>query len=237
LKWGDPLIVERLIHLTAQREGFGAFLAEGAQALGARYDSEDEAVQVNGLEVPYHDPRGSSGMALVYATSPTGANHNQSDYFLADIGQVETSLGMNYTSPRSGAEKAAHVSRHQDWRTISHNLVLCILANVPPETVLSLINAACGVELTLEDLMLIGERGWNLKRLINFRLGLTRANDRLPKAFLKPFPDDPEGFIPDLPAMLETYYQARGWESTSGFPSRDKLAQLGLEWAVQKNRP
>jgi aldehyde:ferredoxin oxidoreductase len=29
-----------------------------------------------------------------------------------------------------------------------------------------------------------GERAWNLKRAINNRMGLTRANDKLPKAFL-----------------------------------------------------
>ena len=236
LMWGDSVLVEKLIHLTARREGFGEYLAEGAKALGARFNAEDEAVQVNGLEVPYQDPRGSSGMALVYATSPTGANHNQSDYFLADIGQIETILGMNYFDPRSGVEKAANVARHQDWRTVSHSLVVCIFANIPPEIVLNLVNAACGFEWTLDDLMLAGERGWNIKRLINFRLGLTRADDRLPKPLLTPFPDDPEGFIPDFQAMLEAYYQARGWDITSGFPSHDKLLQLGLDWATQTNR-
>lgn len=235
LKWGDATIVEKLIHLTARREGFGDYLASGSRALGAFFGAEEEAVQVKGLEVPYHDPRGSSGMALVYATSPTGANHNQSDYFLADIGQVETSLGMSYYDPRSGVEKAANVARHQDWRTVSHALVLCIFANVPPETVVNLINAACGFDWNIEDLMLTGERGWNLKRLINMRLGLTRADDRLPKAFLTPFLDDPDGFIPNFQAMLEAYYLARGWDSITGFPKQEKLIQLGLEWAFQVN--
>jgi len=236
LQWGDATIVEQLIHLTARREGFGDYLASGSRALGAFFGAEEEAVQVKGLEVPYHDPRGSSGMALVYATSPTGANHNQSDYFLADIGQVETSLGMTYFDPRSGVEKAANVARHQDWRTVSHALVLCIFANVPPETVVNLVNAACGFDWKIDDLMLTGERGWNLKRLINLRLGLTRADDRLPKAFFTPFLDDPDGFIPDFQAMLEAYYLARGWDSTTGFPNQEKLIQLGLEWALQVNR-
>lgn len=72
LNWGDADVVEELIHLAAQRKDFGAQIAEGALALGRRYGQEDEAVQVNGLEVAYHDPRGASGMALVYATSPRG---------------------------------------------------------------------------------------------------------------------------------------------------------------------
>ncbi len=69
LIWGNAEVVEKLVHLTVRQEGFGAYLAEGARALGQRFQSEDEAVQVNGLEVAYHDPRGASGMALVYATS------------------------------------------------------------------------------------------------------------------------------------------------------------------------
>jgi len=96
LRWGDPSSIEPLIHQTACREGFGAFLAEGARALALRFNAGEEAVQVNGLEVAYHDPRGASGMALVYATSPRGACHNQSDYFLVDVGQVEPTLGMDY---------------------------------------------------------------------------------------------------------------------------------------------
>ncbi len=92
--------------MTAHREGFGACLAEGARSLARRFGAEEEAVQVNGLEVPYHDPRGASGMALVYATSPRGACHNQSDYFLVDFGQVETSLGMEVLRPARRRRKS-----------------------------------------------------------------------------------------------------------------------------------
>ena len=89
LRWGDAAAVESLIRKTVRREGLGNYLAEGAQSLGRHFGAEELAVQVNGLEVAYHDPRGVSGMALVYATSPRGACHNQSDYFIADMGQVE----------------------------------------------------------------------------------------------------------------------------------------------------
>ncbi|GAH39600.1 unnamed protein product, partial [marine sediment metagenome] len=105
LEWGNADAVEQLIHKTAKKEGFGAYLALGARGLGRQFGSEDLAVQVNGLEVAFHDPRGASGMALVYATSPRGACHNQSDYYLVEIGQVYSTLGMTYHSSRGGAEK------------------------------------------------------------------------------------------------------------------------------------
>ena len=237
LDWGDAMIVEQLVHLTAQRIGFGAFLAEGARALGRRYAAEDEAVQVNGLEVAYHDPRGASGMALVYATSPRGACHNQSDYFLVDMGQVESSLGCEWYSARGGAEKAANVVHHQNWRTLFNSLVMCYFANVAPETVVQLINAATGHSWGIDDVMQTGERGWNLKRMINKRLGLKRSNDKLPKRLLVPRLDDPDGnpgYVPDLAGMLEAYYEARGWDAQTGFPMPETLVRLGLNWVLEE---
>ena len=236
LRWGDAGIVEKLIHATVHRDGFGAFLAQGSRALGRHFGAEDEAVQVNGLEVAYHDPRGASGMALVYATSPRGACHNQSDYFLVDLGQVEPSLGMQFYARHDGAEKAANVAIHQNWRTLFNSLVMCFFANTSPEDVLALINAACGLKWSLRDMLMTGERGWNLKRAINNRLGLNRANDKLPKPLLQPYTDAQRGeddFAPDFDAMLVAYYQARCWDPTTGYPQKQKLLDLGLDWVAE----
>ena len=240
LKWGDASAVETLVHQTARRQGFGAYLAEGARALGRRYGAEEEAMQVNGLELAYHDPRGASGMALVYATSPRGACHNQSDYFFADLGQVEYSLGMTTFGRHDGAEKAANVAIHQNWRTLFNSLVLCLFSNVPPETVLNLINAACGLHWHIPDMLCAGERGWNMKRIINNRLGLRRANDKLPKALLQPYADcgtRDDCFDLDFEGMLEAYYTARGWDPASGYPTKNTLQRLGLEFAMPSLYP
>lgn len=240
LTWGNAAAVEQLVHLTARRQGFGDCLADGARLLGQRFGAEAEAVQVNGLEVAYHDPRGASGMALVYATSPRGACHNQSDYFFVDLGQVESSLGMELYDRKSGAEKAANVAIHQNWRTVFNSLVICIFSNISPEMVVGLINTACGYHWTIQEVLQAGERGWNLKRAINHRLGLTQANDRLPQALTRPYEDCLEGegcTAPDIDAMLEAYYAARGWDPQSAYPSREKLHLLGLDFVIKDLYP
>jgi aldehyde:ferredoxin oxidoreductase len=235
LRWGDVKIIEQLLHLTVRREGIGEYLAQGSRRFGQHFGAEDEAVQVNGLEVAYHDPRAFSGMALVYATSPRGACHNQSEYFQVDLGQADSSLGLKFFDRHAGAEKAANVARHQDWQTVFNGLVMCIFANVPVETVVELINAACGSDYGVEDIFCIGERAWNLKRAINNRLGLNRANDKLPKAFLVPYQDGGSaGYVPPFNEMLEAYYTARGWDLKTGKPTPKKLAELGLEWVTQE---
>ena len=155
LKWGDEETVAKLIHMTARREGFGNLIAQGSRRLGKHFNAEDEAVQVNGLEVAYHDPRGVSGMALAYATSPRGACHNQSDYFFVEWGQVEEAIGLQVYGRQAGAEKSANVAIHQNWRTVFNALVMCIFANVPPQTIVDLINAACGYDLTIAEMMKI----------------------------------------------------------------------------------
>lgn len=233
INWGDSEAAEQLIHWTATRKGIGNLLAEGARSFGAHFGVEDEAVQVNGLEVAYHDPRGVSGMALVYATSPRGACHNQSDYFFVDWGQADLKLNLEFFDRHAGAEKSANVARHQDWRTIYNSLVMCLFAYIPPETVMELVNSACGLDLTLADLMKAGERAWNLKRAINNRLGLTRANDTLPKALLAPYQEGgAAGYVPPLAEMLSAYYAARGWDPVSGKPTRKKLVELNLTEVV-----
>jgi aldehyde:ferredoxin oxidoreductase len=234
LSWGNAEAAEKCIHLAVNREGLGQYLALGAKGLAEHFGAPDEAVQVNGLEVAYHDPRGASGMAIVYATSPRGACHNQSDYFLADIGQVDASLGMDYYDRHAGAEKAANVAKHQDFRTVNNALVLCMFANVPPETMLDLVNAACGYDFSLEDLLRSGERAWNLKRLINLKLGLTRANDNLPKPLLRAYAEGgAAGYVIPFEEMMSAYYAARGWDAESGAPLPEKLLELDLSWVAK----
>jgi aldehyde:ferredoxin oxidoreductase len=234
LHWGDVKTVEKLLKLTAYREGIGEIIAQGSRRFGQHFQAEEEAVQVNGLEVAYHDPRGFSGMALVYATSPRGACHNQSQYFIVDIGQADSSLGLEFYDRHAGAEKADNVARHQNWQTVFNSLVMCIFANVQAETVVGLINTACGLNWGVEDLFFAGERAWNLKRVINNRLGLTRGNDKLPKALLEPYQDGGSaGYVPPFSEMLEAYYTARGWDPETGKPTPEKLVDLGLDWVVQ----
>lgn len=229
LKWGDVDAIEQLVHLIGRREGIGEILSLGARRFAAYFGAEEEAVQVNGLETAYHDPRGVSGMALSYATSPRGACHNQSDYFFVDWGHTHDDLGITYFDRHDHAEKAANVARHQDWRTVFNSIVMCIFANTEPEMQVKLINAACGLDWTIEAMMKCGERAWNLKRAINNRMGLTAENDKLPKAMLTPFPDGGSaGYVPDIQGMLYAYYQARGWDMETGKPTREKLYELGL---------
>ena len=229
LKWGDMQVVETLIELTLRGEGLGEWLRLGARGFGRRFHAEEQAVQVNGLEVAYHDPRAATGMGLVYATSPRGACHNQSDFFIVEIGGAIPEIGVEMAGWSVNAGKAQYVARHQWWRTLNNSLVMCVFANVPVMTALALVNAATGFDYSLEEFLQCGERGWALKRAINNRLGVTAANDKLPKALLTPYNEgNAAGVAPDMATMLSEYYEVQGWDPISGRPTRETLRRLAL---------
>jgi aldehyde:ferredoxin oxidoreductase len=231
LRWGDIEPALALIEQIAGREGFGAVLAEGSREIGRRYGVEDQAVQVNGLEVPMHDPRAFVGMGLVYATAPRGACHNQADMFLVDLGAAVPELDIELGDRlESSEEKALMTSRTMDWRTLYNALIMCIFCNPAAGFTRNLLSAATAWDLEMSDLLPLGERALNLKRLLNGKLGLTARNDRLPALLLQPLPDqEVETRVPDMDVLLPAFYRVRGWDPQTGMPTPDKLQELGLE--------
>jgi len=230
LRWGDVETTARLVEMTARREGFGAVLSEGTRRMGERFGVPELAVQVNGLEVPFHDPRASVGMALTYIFSPRGACHNQGDMYLVDQGQEEPELGILMGDPHeSSAEKAQVAARCMDWRTLYGALIMCVFANPGAERVRDLVNAATGWEMSVEDLQQVGERIFNLKRLLNLRLGLDPARETLPRLLRQPLPEGgAAGIVPDVELLRREYYRARGWDVETGRPTDEKLEALKI---------
>ncbi len=230
LHWGDPQPCFQLLELTARKEGFGSLLAQGSKALASYCGDPDLAVEVNGLDIAMHDPRAFSGQALSYVLSPRGACHNQSDYFNVGLGGTIDEIGIVYQERFESSGKGEQVARHQHWRSITNSLTHCIFAVVSPGEILSLVNAALGVDWDMKTLLKTGERIWNLKRLYNLRLGWSPSNERLPKLLLQPLVESgQEGNIPDMGLMLAEYYQFSGWEPASGYPREEKLRDLDLD--------
>jgi len=231
LRWGDPAGAFHLLDLLARREkGLGALLAQGTRAMGAHYGRPADAAHVKGLEIPMHEPRAFSGMALAYATSPRGACHVQGDPYQVDIGMEAPALGLLSSDQFAIEGKAALTAGCQDWRALYNALIMCQFCNPPAENTVALINAATGWGIGVDDLLPMGERIFQLKRLLNCRLGVTAADDRLPALVLQPLEAGAtEGHVPDVEALLRDYYQVRDWDPATGCPTPARLAALGLD--------
>ena len=70
------------------------------------------------------------------------------------------------------------------------------------------------------------------------REGFTRENDQLPVRFMEePVPEGPmKGSLiskQTLERLKDDYYSYRGWDPKTGNPTKEKLAELDLEFAAK----
>jgi aldehyde:ferredoxin oxidoreductase len=82
----------------------------------------------------------------------------------------------------------------------------------------------------MEDFKKLGERNYMIKRMFNLKMGLTPADDRLPKIVLNPVNEGGSaGKTPNFQQLKDAYYEYRQFDKESGYPSQDKLKFLGLD--------
>ncbi len=235
LAWGDPEPAIILIEQIAYRQGFGDLLAQGAARVAAHFGVPERAVHAKKLELPYHDIHAYAGQAVVYATSPRGADHMAGDVYHWEMGNESPELEITYGDPHDESfEKMAMVARIMDFRAMTNSLILCHFEDVPIPNLLELIRTVTGWTWSVADFRTTAARIFELKRLINARLGMTPADDRLPERVLKAYQDGPTaGYAPDLTTMLTHYYAARSWDPATGIATRERLEALGLATLAQ----
>jgi aldehyde:ferredoxin oxidoreductase len=231
LQWGNPDTVINLINMIISGEGLGTIIRNGVCEAVKKLGSETEkfALHVKGLEFPYHDPRALAHLAVAYATSPRGAchrgcTHNITKYPLPGLGLAKVD---RFDKTNKGRETAIV----QNFAELFNCLKLCqfCMATYDLPVHLKWVNFVTGWEMTSEELLRVGERSFNLKRLLNISCGLTGEDDKLPyrtthEAFTE---GTSAGYIPDFSFMLKEYYQSRGW-SEDGIPTIEKLEELDL---------
>jgi aldehyde:ferredoxin oxidoreductase len=236
LTWGNAAAIIALVDKIARREGIGDLLANGVRAAAQKLGQGAErfAIHVKGMEVPYHDPRGFVSMAVNYATAVRGACHLESLSYWNGYGLTFDDLGPSEVLDRlaSSPEQAKLAYDFQNYLSVYNPLGLCkfiVKGKVGPEMTVELVNRALGWDWRPQDLMHMGAKLFQLKRLINLRLGVTAQDDALPERLLKePRPTgSAAGVVPDLEAMLPIYYELRGW-TKDGVPTQERLALLGL---------
>ncbi|MBI3071588.1 MAG: aldehyde ferredoxin oxidoreductase family protein [Deltaproteobacteria bacterium] len=238
LKWGDPAPAIELVRKIAYREGVGDLLAEGSREVARRLGrgAGDLAVEVKGLEVPMHDPRGFHGMGLAYATSNRGACHLAHSVHPIEQGMINMSdagFEADYVGQTSEG-KAKLVVLGENFGIPMNSLVMCHFDSwcYSADDLLGFLNSVTGFDYSLAEYMDVGARTWMIKRTLNFLWGATRADDRLPKKIMTPVSDGAAaGSVPDMDLMLREYYELRGINA-DGRPSRAALTKLGLALAA-----
>jgi len=235
LKWGDAQTLVELVEQIGMREGFGALFANGireaADSIGG--DAPKLTVEVKGLDLPAHDPRTYFSLAINYATSTKGASHLRGFPHAGEQGMLIPELGYDHLTTRFSMEGKAELTKtFQDYATLLDSLVLCCfmpVSGLSAKTVLEALNATTGANMTITTAIQVGERVFNLQRLLNLRDGFTKLDDRLPQAMFEAAKEGPrKGKVPEpFHRTLQEYYALRGW-SSNGIPEADLLARLDI---------
>jgi len=180
--FGKPDVLLKLLDMIVYRRGIGNLLAEGSKVLAENYLYAALAPQVAGLEAPFHDPRAFSGMAIMYLTSPRGACHNNGDAYMIQQGVEYPEIQVDNLPDNRFANKgiAKQMARIQSYRQLYNAMTLCLFYNPPAPIVGDLLSLAMNQDFQPEDLILLGDKIFALKRIINLRLGWKPELQTLP---------------------------------------------------------
>lgn len=236
LTWGNSQAILALLPMIAYRQGFGDLLADGTKRAAEKvgHNSQEYAIHVKGLEVAYHDPRAFTSMAVGYATGNRGGCHLETlSYFLENGVLPGRAVGFDKPFDIHGVENKAEIAvLMQNFMCLFNALGLCkflMRGGITPDHMAEWVNLAVGWDVTGKELLLIGERIFNLARVHAVRLGISRKDDFLPPRLMtlgRPS-GGAAGVIPHLGRMLSEYYALRGW-TEDGIPTPETLARLGL---------
>lgn len=253
LKWGDSEQIVSLIEKVALRKGLGDILADGVRSAAIKIgkNAQDFALEVKGMELPLHEPRGEAKiMALQYAVNPRGACHMHPNWgAIWDSGNFE--CGMNALGQpwpptdkylEGGNLKGLAYRYVSIQGEISEIVGACVFhswgaddACITPALYAKILRALVGWDIDQFELFNAADRSWVLKRCFNIREGLTRKDDTIPARLKEPLPTGVSKgqAVTDIDIMIDEYYDAVGWDKETGIPYRETLEDLGLTEVIQ----
>jgi aldehyde:ferredoxin oxidoreductase len=244
LTWGNHQAIVTLVEKIGCREGIGDLLAEGtlraAEKIGK--GAAEAAIHVKGLELPMHDPRAFNSWAVSYPTVSRGGCHIAAPTYWLERGVTFPDLGFpEQLEPSSTENKGKWTAVFQDFCEVLESMVtckFCLYGGVRSNHVVEMISLCTGWDMDMQEMLKIGERANNIKRLINLKLGFGIKDDSLPERIrsLSLHTGGTGGYIPDvdMDIMLADYYRFRGW-SKDGVPTREKFDELDLSNALSED--
>ncbi|MEA4811507.1 MAG: aldehyde ferredoxin oxidoreductase family protein [Anaerolineaceae bacterium] len=226
LNWGSgKAIVEWSKRIGEGDVPLARRMSEGSYRLCEYYGHPEISMSVKKQEMPAYDARAIQGIGITYATSNRGGCHVRGYLISPEV------LGLPEQLDRNSVEgKAAWCKAFQDLTAVIDSMGLCLFTSfaLGAPDYAAMLSAATGNNYTADELMLAGERIYNIERIFNKEAGMQPDADRLPKRLTdEPIPDGPsKGSVSQIELTLPDYYAVRGWEKA--FPTKATLQRLGL---------
>ena len=226
LRFGDAAAMVKLTQMCADGEGFGKTIGLGSYRLAEKYGHPELSMSVKKQEMPAYDGRAIQGIGLEYATSNRGGCHVRGYMISPEVLGIPVKL-----DPQITEGKGAMLKTFQDLTALCDSTGMCLFTTFGiglPE-IAGQYREAVGSDETDEEILLKGERIWNLEKRFNMEAGVEK--DTLPPRLLREaLPSGPaKGKVNELQTMLADYYEARNW-TADGIPTPEKLAELNVTY-------
>ncbi len=264
LTWGNYPVIEKLLFMTARREGFGDTIADSARAVErGKYPQEalNYRMAVKGLfQSDPHDARILKAFALGLSVATRGMDHLRNRVTLEinarinDDPAFKSALygGTVAAQPNSYDGKEVAVRRCENTFAAGDSVGMCRfntkLFNSPTlpdcEDFAIELSTLTGEAFTAADLDEAGRNITGLERLLNFRLGLRARDDTLPKRWFEeaitvgPFKGEKVDRA-QFESLRSRFYEFTGLnaEGTPAAPWHEKLARTVTGFAVHVELP
>ncbi|NLX43347.1 MAG: aldehyde ferredoxin oxidoreductase, partial [Chloroflexi bacterium] len=156
------------------------------------------------------------------------------------LGRGLRSLGVLEPVPLEdlGPAKVKAFMLNQISSVVPNCLTICSFPGWSMDEQIALLRAATGWDdISVYEIMKVGERALNLARVFNMREGWTVDSDHLAERSYQPTRGGAlaEGGIDreELREAVQLYYGMMGWDPESGRPSMGKLQELDIAWAAE----
>ncbi len=254
LRFGNTqAMLDTLQQIVENTGPLGKVLSQGSERAAKVWGpaAEDCLITVKGEEAPAHMPQAKKSLALIYAVNPFGADHQSSEHdpmyeedclplYLERLAELDLKDVPPYGS--LGREKVRFATYTHIFYSLLDTLELCQFVWGPawtlygPSEIVEFVRAVTGWNVSLFELVKVGQRRLNMLRAFNAREGFSRKDDKLPKKFYKALqgtgPTAGVAIDPaEFEAALDMYYQLLAW-TPDGTPTRTALADLGIEWVA-----
>ena len=232
LEWGSTkALVEWTKRMGNPETELDWLMSSGSARLCEHYGMPELSMSVKKQEMPAYDARGIQGIGITYATSNRGGCHVRGYMISPEVLGLPQQLDRTVTD-----DKAAWAKTFQDLTAVIDSMGHCLFTSfaMGAQEYTDLLNAATGTNWTVEQVLEIGDRIYNIERMFNKAAGMKPEDDRLPKRLLNdPIVNGPsKGMVSQLPLTLPQYYEARGW--VNAFPTDETLKKLGLDECIGK---
>ena len=184
IPFGDGQAAIAALEEVAKGTPLGRIIGCGPANVGKLY-GVTRVPAVKGQGIPAYDPRSCKGNGVTYATTPMGADHTAGYAVTANI------LNVGGTVDPTKKEGQVELSRNLQVATAAVDSTgLCLFVAFAvldnPEglpTVVEMLNAQYGINLTVDDVVTLGQNVLKVEREFNKAAGFTKADDRLPEFF------------------------------------------------------